>query len=134
IREYALERLEERGERSTLSRTLAEYLVALAEDSPAFHEFRGNSTLSAADLGAELHNMRTALAWALAAPEPELALRLASEAMWFSRGTNTLPENNRWLEEALRIAGSASRETHARALEQAASGARALGDFQRSPN
>jgi predicted ATPase/DNA-binding SARP family transcriptional activator len=132
IREYALERLEEHGERDRVSRALAEYLVTLVEESPAFREFRGVSTLSATSLGDELDNMRTALAWALAAPEPELALRLASEAMWFSRGANTLPENNRWLDEALRTAGSASPQAHARALEQAASGALVQGDLERS--
>jgi predicted ATPase/DNA-binding SARP family transcriptional activator len=129
IREYALERLEELGQRDRVSRALTEYLIKLVEASPAY---RGVSPFSDARLADELDNMRTALAWALVAPEPELALRLASEAVYFSRGGNILPEESRWLDEALRAAGSTSPQAYARALEQAASVACALGDFERS--
>jgi tetratricopeptide (TPR) repeat protein len=131
IREYALERLEKLGEHDRVSRALAEHLVTLAEESPAF---RGYTTRSQTPrlLGDELDNLRMALAWALAAPEPELALRLASEVMWFSGGGNLLPEQLRWLDKALRIASSVSPRAHARAFQQAAVCARGLGDFERA--
>jgi predicted ATPase/DNA-binding SARP family transcriptional activator len=125
IREYALERLEEHGERDRVSRALAAYLVTLLEEVQPFRDAPGR-------LGDELDNLRTAVAWALAAPEPELALRLASEAVWFSGGMNMVREHSRWLEEALRSGGSAAPQARARALEQAASVARVLGDFERS--
>jgi predicted ATPase len=121
IRDYALERLEEQGERDHVSRALAEYLVRIAEESSAINRSLADAATRSAPppLGDELDNLRAALAWALAAPEPDLALRLASEMMFFSRGGNVLPEQNRWLDEALHFAASVSQQANARALQQA---------------
>ena len=74
-----------RGTRDLTTRALAEYLLFLVDED----EGRlGGLELRATDdvpnlleeLGNELDNLRTAVEWALAVPEPHLAIRLALEA------------------------------------------------------
>lgn len=72
------------------------------------------------ELGQELDNLRAAVSWALDHKERELALRLAGQARWFSSGLGTfLPEQARWLDEALHMPGAASTRVHLHALENA---------------
>jgi predicted ATPase/class 3 adenylate cyclase len=73
IREFARERLEESGDADTSRRRHAEHYAALAErvDHPLNVEGRWET------LQREVHNLRAALAWAVAAGDSELVLRLA---------------------------------------------------------
>ena len=112
-------------------RRLSEYLVALSDSVPddGLPARAAPSQL----LAAEFDNMRVAVSWALAASEPELALRLAIEFRWFGFARpGTFSERSRWLDEGLRATGIVSTRTRARALETAARIALILGDFPKS--
>ena len=128
IREYASERLDQLGERDTLTRALANHLLALADAANARRVLPGSRML---ELGDELDNLRAAVAWARTA-EPELALRLAIEAGWFASGTGVVAaEQSGWLDEGLRTVTDASPGVRARALAVAASVAWSVGDLPR---
>lgn len=103
IREYALERLVERGEDARIRRSHAHCFLALAEH--AAPELQGHAQAVWLDrLELELDNLRSALAWAQA-HEPEAMLRLAAalSLFWIQRGS--IGEGRAWLEVALAAAG-----------------------------
>ena len=128
VREYATERLEQLGEQDAAMQRLAEYLVTLAEGSPADVLITSPRVL---ELGQELDNLRAAFAWALDKRQLELALRLASEAYWFASGNgNLLAEQSRWLDGALACATSAPVVLRAYALTIRAQVAYDLGHFE----
>jgi tetratricopeptide (TPR) repeat protein len=102
VRQYALERLEEAGERSAFERRHRDWYIALAESDPAPPgELPARTTLRGLDR--ERDNLRAALASALLA-DSQAALRLAVALwrFWLMRGY--LAEGYRWLTAALAAA------------------------------
>ena len=133
IREYALERLDERGEHNATTRALARYLLALVEQgSGALRTSRPPAALRDR-LAEELDNVRTAVDWAFAAGETELALQLAIESRWFMRPLGGgLIERGRWLERGLQAERDVSSRTRATGLYAAAGVAFVRGDLEQS--
>jgi predicted ATPase/class 3 adenylate cyclase/tetratricopeptide (TPR) repeat protein len=118
IREYALERLAERGEAAALRRRHAEYYLALAEQAEG-HVFAAEQDRWLGHLEAEHDNLRAALAWAQTeAAGGDVAVRLAAALwpFWYVRGH--LSEGREQLNRAL--AGSSNGAARARALGGAA--------------
>ena len=131
VREYGLERLEEQQVNS-LMRRLGEYLVALADSVSPTDPVPGRGS-PPDSLAAEFDNMRAAVTWALAMPDTDVALQLATEFRWFGfKRAGVFSERSRWLDDALRTPGRVSTRTRARALETAARIALILGDFPKS--
>jgi predicted ATPase/DNA-binding SARP family transcriptional activator len=128
IRAYASERLSERRLADVTTRALAEYLLALVQEGAG--QLRATPPPEAVRdrLGAELDNLRVAVAWALAAEEAELALQLSIEARWSAPPVRL--EQRRWLDEGLRAAHRVSPTTRAEALHTAGAVAWTLGDVE----
>ena len=87
IREYARERLEERGEAEQFRRRHAEHLLAFAERERELA--RGPQEIESLDrVELELDNVRSALDWTIEAGEGVLGLTLAEalEPFWTRRG------------------------------------------------
>jgi tetratricopeptide (TPR) repeat protein len=99
VREYALERLEERAEADDLGLRHAQFFLELAQDGE--YELGERRRRWLERLEAEHDNLRAALSWCRAAGEHGLGLRLAAAVgrFWDFRGY--LSEGRRWLEEAL---------------------------------
>ncbi len=115
IREYARERLVQSGEVDAALRRHAAHFGALAETAEA--ELRGKNQVAwLGRLEREHDNLRAALQWALAAGEPEIALRMAGALarFWFLRGH--LTGGRKWLEAALAACSPAPSAERARAL------------------
>jgi predicted ATPase/DNA-binding SARP family transcriptional activator len=115
VREYALERLQGRGEADELRERHARHFLALAEAGDA-----GLTTVEAgvwrSRLDAEHDNLRAAVGWAGAAGAGELELRLviALRRFWHTQGHVT--EGRRWLEDAVARGGDVPPELRGRAL------------------
>ncbi len=102
VRQYAVERLEEAGERSAFERRHRDWYVALAESDPTpVGDLPASDRLRRPEV--ERDNLRAALASALVA-DPQAALRLtvALWRFWLMRGY--LAEGYRWLTAALAAA------------------------------
>jgi predicted ATPase/DNA-binding SARP family transcriptional activator len=128
IREYALERLRERGDAEELSRRHAEHF---REDAArALTQLRAGQPSSEvyARLESELDNFRAALRWADSAA-PELMLEIAGLLKLFWRVRGHLDEGRRWLESALARGDSQVTPGRARALEAAGALAQRRGDY-----
>jgi predicted ATPase/class 3 adenylate cyclase len=114
IRSYARERLAQQDDLDGVRRRHAEYYTAYAEQ--ASEQLHGPSHMTALDrLEAEHDNLRAALAWSLAPPEPAgvtqgeravIGLRLvqALSAFWYQHGHAT--EGRRWLQRAVDVASA----------------------------
>ncbi|MDP9313911.1 MAG: tetratricopeptide repeat protein [Chloroflexota bacterium] len=100
IREYALERLDERHLGNVMRERHATYFLALAEQADA--ALQGpNQPVWLAVLETEHDNLRLALQWALGHRRGEIALRVCAALwrFWWLHGH--LDEGRRWLEQAL---------------------------------
>jgi predicted ATPase/DNA-binding SARP family transcriptional activator len=128
IREYALERLQERGEAEELHRRHAEQVRELAVRSAV--ELRAGRPTSEvySRLEADLDNIRAALRWADASA-PQLMLQIAGLLKLFWRVRGHLDEGRRWLESALAHNGSEPTPCRAKALEAAGALAQRRGDY-----
>jgi len=100
LREYALERLEERGEARAGRQAHAQHFRALAcLAAPALH---GAEQIAWFDrLDEEQANLRIALASLLETAEVEGALRLAGALYWYWHVRGHLVEGRAWLERTL---------------------------------
>lgn len=128
LREYAWERLEQRGELEALRRRHADHYLALAE--AAEPELRGTDQRVWLDrLEQDLDNFRAVLTWATAGNEPEIAMRLgrALANFWYIRGY--VSEGRRWLESALATSGSAPLPVRAQATGASAFLAKFARDY-----
>ena len=114
VREYALERLDERGEQEQLRRQHADFFVTLAQDAEA--GLMGPEQMRWFDrLDQELANLRAVFGWLLAIGEVEPVLR-AAVALWAFWETRLPSEGCRWLEAGLSGTGVASRGARAAGL------------------
>ena len=115
VREYALERLREAGEETETDRRHATYMLGVVETVGP--KVGGPETRKALDqLEAELPNIRAAFAWAGAAGDHDLALRLvgALAPFWGNRGHRG--EGCAMLQAALSQPGALPPVARARAL------------------
>ena len=115
IREYALERLDELGEREPLRRRLTEWVLAASEERRIA---RRDATLVGEweREGDEYENIRAALAWTRDAGEIELELRLSTAVAAYWGVSGYLSEGRAWMEDALARGDSAPPLVRARAL------------------
>jgi predicted ATPase len=128
IREYALERLTDSGERSACCRAHAAYCLVLAEE--------GNPELSPADRSVwlmrcdvEIDNLRFALEWLFQTRELDWALRLCVALFRFWDMREHLAEGRVRLEAVLRLAGDERPKERARVSQFLGALATAQGDY-----
>jgi predicted ATPase/DNA-binding SARP family transcriptional activator len=123
VRDYAAERLAERGDAEEIRSRHSRYFLKLAED--------GEARLDGPDwiawrrrLDAEVENFRAAFAWLVAARRVESALALASALQPFWRPGGHDREIRAWLNTALSLVDdTTSTEARARALLASSRGA-----------
>ncbi len=123
VRDYAAERLAERGDADEIHSRHSQYFLMLAED--------GEARLDGPDwiawrrrLDAEIDNFRAAFAWLVAAGRVESALSLASALQPFWRPGGHDREIRAWLNTALSLADDTTPTgTRARALLASSRGA-----------
>jgi len=97
IREFALERLRERGEEAQIQRRHTGCFLALAEE--AAPELRSHDQIVWLDrMETEIDNFREAMRWTLARDSLETAARIAAALDSFWELRDYLPEGRRWLE------------------------------------
>src|SRR6266536_2235722 len=126
IREYSLERLDERGDGPSTRRRLAENMLEFARMARGFA--RGPQEPQWLDrTQLELDNIRAALSWATGAGDGVLGLALAEalEPFWYRR--MQLREGLRWFEPLLELAPGAPQALKAGALAVAGRLASELG-------
>jgi predicted ATPase/DNA-binding transcriptional LysR family regulator len=131
IREYALERLEDRPESAAVHKAHAEHMLELAQKARGFA--RGPEAMPWLDrTQLELDNFRAALEWTIDSGEPVLGLAIAEalEPFWYRR--LQLREGLRWLEPLLERATDASPALRGAALATAGRLASELGDAGRA--
>ena len=129
LREYALERLRGCGEEDTARRAHADWYLAFAERAEP-HVLAGPDEAAWIERVEREHdNVRAALAWASAAGETVLALRLATAVARFWHLRGHFDEGRHWLADAIRGAPGAAPELRARAFAGAATLARIQGDY-----
>jgi len=121
IREYAAERLEASGEEETMRRRHCEHVLARVEEAAQAWHAGGNPQESFFPvLEEELDNLRSALAWAAEAGEPELEVRLGVAARWYWVVQGHLGEGRRAFDGIIARTVSAPKELRATALVQGA--------------
>jgi predicted ATPase/DNA-binding XRE family transcriptional regulator len=150
LREYAGERLKERGEEADAREPHAAYFMTLAEEAEP--RLRGTEQKKWLDrLDREHDNLRAALNWAFESGHGEYAQRLAGAVWrfwsmrsyfvegreWLTKVLETWPQNTSWrLKVGLGAGGLAqSQSDYVRArlhLEESLRGARELGDKLRT--
>ncbi len=102
IREYASERLAQRGEVQTLHHRHASYFLDLAESAePQLTGPQQARWLE--DLDREQNNVRAALTWAIGQAEPEIALRLSGALSRFWQLHGHISEGLTWAHAALSV-------------------------------
>lgn len=100
IREYALEKLRDADELENARARHYAYFAAFAERAEAL--LNGEpQTVKNTQFEAEHDNFRAALTWALAQPDPNLALRLAGGLHLFWLRSNHVVEAAKWYVQAL---------------------------------
>jgi predicted ATPase/DNA-binding CsgD family transcriptional regulator len=114
IRQFAADRLDDAGEvAATRDRHLAHYLAFAEGIEP---ELRRDMDAWRTRLEAEHGNLRTALDWGLAAPDPELGRRLAAALPWLWHLHRHGPEGIAFLRRAVRRAPDDRSRLQARLL------------------
>jgi non-specific serine/threonine protein kinase len=130
VRQYALEKLEERGETGAAKRAHAQYFLAMAEQAEP--ELLGPRETEWYERIEEEHdNIRAALAYSLEGADLQLGLRLAGAIWWFWHRHGHLSEGLRWLDEGLAKGGGASAIARAKALAGTGWMAFGQGDLDR---
>jgi tetratricopeptide (TPR) repeat protein len=129
IREYALDRLAEAGEETTVRDRHLSWCLGLAERAePELR--RGDQVWWLRRLDVEHDNMRVALGWAIERQHGELAQRLGSALCHFWMVRGHFDEGRRWLEQALLPPTGVAPTIRAGALLAIARLAHDLGDYQ----
>jgi tetratricopeptide (TPR) repeat protein len=131
IREYALEWLDESGERAAIERRHAAHYLALVEE--AWPHLVGADQARWLDrLEVEHDNLRAVLGWALADGDAELGLRLAGRLWWFWSVRGHYGEGRGWLDRLLAADRGAPAAVRAQALHGAGGLAQDNGDVARA--
>ena len=129
IREYALEQLDARDELEDAASRHALHFTELAEHSE--RELLGDDRAAwVRSLSDDHPNFRAALEWALALPDPDLALRLGGALWRFWHAHGDLAEGRAWLERALGCRDAEPSAARAKALGGAAVLAAVSGDVE----
>ncbi|HSH82282.1 MAG TPA: hypothetical protein VLA19_27455, partial [Herpetosiphonaceae bacterium] len=113
IREYARERLAERGEAPEIQEQHARFFLHLAEQAEP-HLYGSGQMAWLARLLHEYDNLRAALEWGLQHPESGVGLKLAGTLMRFWQLHGDWTEAGRWLRDIL-ANSQASKDDPARA-------------------
>jgi predicted ATPase len=129
IREYGLERLEDKGEVEATRRLHAAFFLTLAEEAEP-HLIGQEQVTWLNLLDAEHDNLRAALAWALDA-DVQTAVRLAGPLGWFWFFRGYLNEGRAWLDRTLAVSVERG-PLHVRAFAAAGRLARHLGEYKRA--
>ena len=130
VRQYARERLQERGQEVRWLDSHLAYFLTLAEEAdPQLREVNQQAWLDR--LEAEHDNMRSGLAWSLSMEGDSLrGLRLADALRWFWMVRGYLSEGRDWLSKLLAAApGRQDPTVRAEALTGGGALARLQGDF-----
>ena len=105
IREYALARLDERGEAAAARDAHAAHFLALAEEAEA--HVRGPEQVSwLGRLVVEYPNLRAAMGWLRERGDAERSVRLAGALFLFWQMRNDFAEGRQWLADALTVPGA----------------------------
>jgi predicted ATPase len=128
IREYALTRLEERGELDELQRRHAQRFLELAEAAEPELVRAGQATWLQR-LDEENGNIRAALAWSLRSGDVELGLRMAGALVRFWSTRGHMAEGRRWLTDAMERASELPSPVLAKAYYAAGYSALGQGDY-----
>jgi predicted ATPase/serine/threonine protein kinase len=128
IREYAVARLEERGEADELQRRHAQRFLALAEAAEPELVRAGQATWIQR-LDEENGNIRAALAWSLRSGEVELGLRMAGALVRFWSIRGHMAEGRRWLTDAMERSSGVPGAVLAKAYYAAGYNALGQGDY-----
>lgn len=127
IREYALERLEARGELTAMRHARTMYCLALVEAAEP-HLVGAEQGAWLARLEEEHDNIRVSIRNALEADEYEAAVRLVAACWRFWSIRGYLTEGRRWMERALANADAAPPLVWAKALDGIGALMRAQGE------
>ena len=130
IREYAVERVQDRGEADVLADRHADYFIALTEG--ASRNAPDENVDQARRLYPELDNLRRALGWLAASGEVERELRLAIGAFWCLWTRASLRELHERLASALERGAAADAYLRTEALGAAALATANLGQAEAS--
>jgi predicted ATPase/class 3 adenylate cyclase len=116
IREFALDRLTERGEREEVARRHAFFFLALVEEAEP-HLTSPEGVTWVDRITQEHDNIRTALRWSIESDEPDVGLRLAGAAWRFWHQRAHFREARAWFDELLALPrASASSVARAKGL------------------
>jgi predicted ATPase/tRNA A-37 threonylcarbamoyl transferase component Bud32 len=128
IREFALERLVERGEFDDARDRHLTRFVELAETAEP-ELTRANQSVWLERLSEENDNIRAALAWSFESGQVEVGLRLAGALVRFWSVRGLMTEGRRWLTEALAAPADAQPAVLAKAHFAAGFAALGQGDY-----
>lgn len=128
IREFARERLAERGEDDPVRRRLTEHALALAERAEPFLT-SPEQAFWLARLSEENANIRAALTWSGETGQLEPGLRIAGALVRFWSARGLMAEGRQWLQQALMRAEEVAPAVRAKAEFAAGYAALGLGDF-----
>ena len=126
VREFAAERLEERGERARARAAQRDCLLELVES------IRPIVTLGRGPLGPERENLRAALRFSLDAGDHEQALLLAQRLWRYWAESGAVSEARHWLDAALDAAPRTGSALEGRCLDAAAFLASLQGETSRA--
>lgn len=120
IREFAEERLRERGEEMQICNEHLAYFLNFAEEGDK--QLRGPNQVEWLNrLNAMRDNLRTALDWAIETGQTQVALQMARKLAWFCFVRGDLTEERQWLTRVLDMPdASLYHEAQAEALTQIA--------------
>jgi tetratricopeptide (TPR) repeat protein len=130
VREYARERLNQRGEMALLLQRHAEQMTILAETADTY--LRSDQQLVwFAQLEQETDNVRAALTWCFDGGDISLGLRLTSALSWFWYTRSQFTEALQWLNTALDHCQSAPIELQTRLYALASVVMTSIQDYAR---
>jgi predicted ATPase len=134
IREFAVERLEHRGDAERVRRAHAEFFLRLTRDAEPLLR-TGEQDRTVERLAAENDNLRAAMRWSLDRGEPGRVARMGHALWLFWWARSLLSEAVAWMEEVLSVGEKLSTEERAMATLALGSSAFTQGDDVRAvPN
>jgi predicted ATPase/class 3 adenylate cyclase len=107
IREFALERLRERGEHAVISERHAAWVIDLCEAAEEGLSFGDETTFQRIET--DYANVQAALRWALDADAAAAALRIVAAIWRYWQRAGLVEEGRWWTTEAMRLSGASDR-------------------------